>query len=92
MALFTIVLDYRGGTYLNQIRATTPAKACQKWARDLDASAVYGLGKTGKAELIEELRFDRPRPFDELTNAWCLTAIARGQLALINVVKTDSLN
>ena len=89
MALFTIVLDYRGGTYVHQIRATSPLAAVCKWARGLTESCIYKLGRTGKADLMLQLEYQKATPLEELENAWCFCPVARGKLALINVIKTD---
>ncbi len=89
MSLYTIVMDYCGGTYIRQVRATSPMTACRKWAKSLRPSDVYKLGETGKADLITKLDFDKPVLLEDLTNAWCICASVRGQLAVINVVKTD---
>lgn len=91
MSLFTILLDYRGGTYLRQIRAGSPVAACRKWARNLEPKHVYKLGESGKRDIVKRLELGSFFAVDDLMNVWCTSAIARGQLALIHVVKTDPL-
>ena len=88
MALFTVVLDYAGGTYIEQVRSASAAGAAKRWARDLVEEQIKGLGSAGKAELCDQLGDDSPVALTGLTNAWCQTASVNGKLALINLIKT----
>ena len=87
-ALFTIILDYRGGTYIGQATAPEPWGAILKWARGLDARAVAGFGSAKKRRLIQLLESDPWRSataLDSLKNVWCVGVLPG---ALINIVKT----
>ena len=33
MAFWTVIADYRGGTYISQLRAATPSKALTLWVK-----------------------------------------------------------
>jgi hypothetical protein len=88
MPLYTFIMEYAGGTHVSQIKASSPKTACIKWARDLDISQVEGLGLKSKDSLIEQMRTEPPVALDAMSNAWCATALLRGELALINVVRT----
>jgi hypothetical protein len=93
--LYTIVMAYRGGTYISQVNARNVVAAVRAWAAALDVDAVSGLGPTRKAELIHDieetsLRWDGPALLDGMVNAWCTTALTSGGLALINIVATVS--
>ena len=88
MVLFTIVLDYRVGTYVRQVRARSPVAVCRRRARELKAIDIHKLGESGKEDLITRLKLDTVIGVDGLTNVWCTSAIGRGQLALIHIVKT----
>jgi hypothetical protein len=89
MALYTFIMEYAGGTYISQIRSSSPKSACVKWAQKLDDSQVKGLGLKGKESLIGQMREDAPVALDGLLNAWCNPALIRGKLALINLVRTE---
>jgi hypothetical protein len=54
MALYTIILDYRGGTYISQVRARSPRAAAKLWAHTLDVVSVKHLGAKGKQRIINE--------------------------------------
>ncbi len=89
MPLYTFIMEYAGGTYLSQIKASSPESACVKWAQKLDESQVKGLGLKGKESLIEQMKEESPVALDGVLNAWCNTALVRGKLALINLVRTE---
>jgi hypothetical protein len=40
VSLFTLVLDYHGGTYLSQFDAATPVEAVGAWCRPVENSLV----------------------------------------------------
>ena len=86
--LFTIVLDHRGGTYMAQVRAVSPASALKVWARRLPSQCVPGIGEATAAALAERLREDPPVALDGLINAWCAGSVVRGAYALINIILT----
>jgi hypothetical protein len=89
MPLYTFILEYAGGTYISQIKASSPKSACVKWAQKLDDSQVKSLGLKGKDSLIEQMKEESPVALDGMSNAWCNSALVRGKLALINIVQTE---
>ena len=84
-------MEYAGGTYISQVRASSPKSACVKWAQSLDISQVNGMGLTSKKQLIKEMKDESPVALDTILNAWCKSALIRGELALINIVQTEQL-
>ncbi len=88
MALFTFILDYNGGTYIHQIKARSLRIAPVKWASTLEESEIPGFGKQGKKQLILDLQNDEPVGIQGTSNVWCISALVRGKLALINIVAT----
>jgi hypothetical protein len=92
MALFTFVLDYKGGTYISQVSARTLKQATVKWAEGLEVEEMYGLGAASKIKLIREMKGDEDKPalLNGLKNVWCQTSLIRGRGALINIIKTSA--
>jgi hypothetical protein len=88
MALFTFILEYRGGTYASQVRAPSLRRAAAAWAAGLDTNSIRGAGPAARRQLREEISADEPVALAGLTGVWCYTALVRGHLALINVVET----
>jgi hypothetical protein len=92
MALFTVILDYRGGTYVSQVEASGPRAALLAWAAALDPRQVKFLGERRKQKLIRELELDEydlaePVALDGLRNVWC-TDVSLPPFALVNIVAT----
>jgi len=90
-ALFSLVVDYDGGTYISQVRALTEREAlyawCEKCADDYDVPAEVRPIATA---LLENLDKDTHEPvaLQGLTAAWCASTLLDDKLALINVIKT----
>ena len=82
-------MDYRGGTYVSQVAAPSPAKAFLKGAERLLVSELFGLGDKSKASLVEQIKEDTPTPLGGLINAWCQSVLVRGNLAFITLVQTE---
>jgi hypothetical protein len=87
MHTYTVVLDYAGGTYTSQHRATGVAEALEAWlvrlgdeetARDISDEVTQAFHQAS----------DRPVALEGLTNVWCVTAPAKRGLALANVIQT----
>jgi hypothetical protein len=89
MPLYTIILDWEGGTYISQERAHSHEDALKKWARDLDTDPIESFGPSSHKQLVSSLKGDPSTPLDGLVNAWCQDAVLNGKLALINVVRTE---
>lgn len=88
MALFTFLMEYRGGTYVSQVEADSYLEAPAKWAKKEDWSYIPKAGKKFKKQLLAELESDPVAALDGLTNAWCTATTIKGKLALITFVQT----
>ena len=84
-----MILDFRGGTYVSQVTAPSPTKACVKWAKQLDVSAIFGLGIKGKQWLNERMKVAEPIAIENVTNVWSQTASVSGDLVLLTFVATE---
>jgi hypothetical protein len=90
MPLYTFVLAYRGGCYISQVRASSPAVAQRAWAKQLPGANVIGLGVKGKEHLTRDLmaRENEPVPVPDMHKTWCSMSALRNGLALIHIVET----
>jgi hypothetical protein len=91
MALYTIILEYRGGTYISQVRAGSPRAAAKQWAHTLDIGVVKHLGAKGKQQIIRSLENDEyclhePVALTGLVGVWCIGMPIPG--GLVNIVAT----
>lgn len=88
MPLYTFFVDYKGGTYISQVRAASPSKATEVWAKKLKHITIQGMGDKSKERLAQELRDEGPVSIHGLERTWCSTALIQGHLVLINLVET----
>jgi len=89
MALYTIIFEYRGGTYIEQVHASSEFSAYKSWALKLDPNNIQYFGKKSKQKIIEDSKNEDYRPLllSGLTNAWCASWSLSG---LINIIKTGN--
>jgi hypothetical protein len=87
MHLYTLVLDYAGGTFVSQVRALNEQDALVRWMGMLSAHETVGLMS---AEVVAAFRNvnEQPVALEGLTSAWCASGSAQGGLALVNIVRT----
>jgi hypothetical protein len=83
MPLFTIILDYRGGTYIRQARGSSPKKALTSSVKSFDVFSPKGKEQVALAISQEEIV-----RVDGTSGVWCISALARGELALLHIVAT----
>jgi hypothetical protein len=88
MPLYTFFLEYRGGTYVSQVRARSSPLAMKAWAGKFMEMKVPGLGARSKSDLVEKILRDAPTTLDGLKNIWCSSALVRSHLALIHFTQT----
>lgn len=89
MPYYTFIMDYMGGTYIPQVKASSHKTAFIKGATALKENRIEGLGVRTKALLIEKLTAEESAPVIGVENVWCHTALVRGRLALITLVQTE---
>jgi hypothetical protein len=92
-SLFTIVMEYRGGTYIAQVAAADAESALKRWANKINPIDIAYFGEARKAELvgaIDEWLTDgqRAAAITGTCNVWCHTELIGGFLMSINVVAT----
>jgi hypothetical protein len=88
MPLYTFIMEYAGGTYISQVKAASPKAAIVRWARELPAGEIDDFGPASKVRLIREVSEEPPVAVLNLSNAWCVSTLIRGKLALMNIVRT----
>ncbi|MBZ5597351.1 MAG: hypothetical protein LAO03_10050 [Acidobacteriia bacterium] len=86
--LYTVILEFGGGTYISQVSGESPAAALPNWMSQLQDQELAKWAIT-RNELISIIESDRPVPLGGCVGVWCLTGSVKNGLALINVVATD---
>lgn len=88
MPLFTLLMEFKGGTYLSQLRAPSPDDALEKWARGLEVKNVEGMTGAIKRQFVEWLPEARPAAVDGLKSTWSAGFVASTSSALVHIVRT----
>jgi len=88
MHVYTIFLEWKGGTYIAQERAESVSDAVEAWTRSPVADAIPGFGPTIRDQIVADLESEAPVPLSALSNVWCHSALAGDDLALIHIVQT----
>jgi hypothetical protein len=83
--LFTIILDYRGGTYIRQARAGSPKKALLQSIQDFDV-----ISSTTKTQIASETANENIVEVAATRGVWCTSVTLRGKLGLFHIVATAS--
>ena len=84
-AIFTFLLEYKGGTYVRQIAAATVSSALNDWRTNV-LGEVAELSQTPRSE-FEDIDWDLVK-LDGCKNVWCVTASVESSLFLMNIVAT----
>jgi hypothetical protein len=91
MALFTIILDLAGGTYLAQVTARSAIQAIQTWAKMAPTLGIPAIGPAFSARALKDEVFLDPVPIKGVRNVWCTGITIRGSHGLVNIIATDRL-
>ena len=90
MNLYTIIFEYREGTYIGQIKAKDESQALVKWGENLDCDSIAFMAEKLKTKLNEqiakELQYSPPALLNGTKNVWCAGLLLLG---LVNIIKTD---
>lgn len=90
MIVFTVVAEWRAGTYVRQVMAKDELLAIDGWLQQLETQPLKGIGTAAR----QKLGIDRqqgellPVALDGLSNCWCATALVRNSLLLLHLVAT----
>jgi hypothetical protein len=88
MALFTVILEFDGGTYISQFQAASAHNAAMK-----HVAHVIGIKRmstpVNRRRLADGLSGENPVAIEGVRNVWCCSATVGKKLALVNIVKTS---
>lgn len=88
MALFTVVLEFGGGTYVSQFKAASAHAAAAKHAAHL--ISLKGMSTpSDRTRLAERLSVEQPIAIRGIRNVWCCSASVGRKFALVNIVATS---
>ena len=88
MGIYTFIVEFKGGTYISQYRATDLIIAFNMWA-DYFSKEPY-VSKMQSKQLLEDVKDDNffPSEISEVVNVWSWTSVLWGKFIILNIVKT----
>jgi hypothetical protein len=90
-SLFTVILEFGGGTYISQVKAQGPSEALAKWITAQSDADLFSW-KLDRTEMTKLFAEDSPDSLDGLQNAWCMSASLANGFVLANIIKTVPSN
>lgn len=86
--LYTIILDFRGGTYVSQVTAGNEREAMRRWASLFAEKRPAGRPSDRLAKAFLNSLDDKVAivPLDGRIGAWRATAVCGDSLAISNIV------
>ena len=87
MALFTVALEFGGGTYISQFKAASAHAAAVQHAAHLISIKSMSTPSDRK-RLAELLSIEQPIAIRGVRNVWCCSATVGRRFALVNIVAT----
>lgn len=91
MQLYTVFLDYKGGTYILQVSVSidsTLEQVGNEWLRLVEKDGV--LESEELSDIAADIREYGFAKLNDATNVFCMSSSIKNELALINVVKTSN--
>jgi hypothetical protein len=87
MALFTLILEFDGGTYISQFRAASVVRVVARYPSQLLSNrAVFTLAV--RKRLAAAFSAENPVAIEGVRNVWCCSASIGKRFALLNIVAT----
>jgi hypothetical protein len=87
--LYTVIMEYRGGTYLSQARVLELESITGAMQTSVNWRALHpSVGEEDVMRFLAELRSERPVVVQDLERVWCLSGRLAGALALVHIVET----
>jgi hypothetical protein len=85
---FTFYLEYKGGTYISQVRARSYKSAPKAWAEKLDLTDISKPEKDFKVKLLKSIDEETPVPIDGISKTWCCSMLYLND-ALVHFTQTS---
>jgi hypothetical protein len=87
MALFRLVLEFDGGTYISQFRAPSVQRAVVEYTSRLMRDKVVS-SLSVRQRLADALSAESPVAIEGVRNIWCCSTSIGKKFALLNIVAT----
>jgi hypothetical protein len=89
-SLYTVICDFRGETYVSQVRAPDEAAAIEAWAeRFRDEKPAPKGSKRLATYVLDKVKEHPPTPLEGLSGAWYFAAVAGKHMGYCRLVLTE---
>jgi hypothetical protein len=89
---FTFITDFRGGTYISQVKANDVDAAVISWVEQLKEAknSIKHLREKTIAQIYQEAQDQdhRPGALEGVKNVWCTSFATKTGFLLVNIVQT----
>ena len=93
MHLYTFITEYKGGTYIIQVKARQVEEAARKWAGEMLSENIPGLDQESfKSAFQERMSEHKLAKIDDTKNVWYLHFFSGRNRMEIHVVNTLPAN
>jgi len=91
MALWTVIADHRGGTYISQVRASSASQAIIAWSKSLPNLRASFLGAKTKLRVAAAARDkqEKPVPIETTRNVWYWNPLSLRPAMVVHLIKTS---
>lgn len=91
MAIYTFIVNYKGGIYIRQVSARNILQACRVWANEIVKE--QDIQDLNSAKFIKNFNVDLddlpPVSLENTPNVWCFTVGSGRNFMIANIVKTE---
>lgn len=88
MDKYTFVIEYRKGTYIQQLLADDLTASINLWISQINQFDIPDLGTEEKAILEKEIINEKPTRIQGVDNVWCMFLKIKKTHLLVNIIKT----
>jgi|SRR5690242_14027680 len=86
--LYTVFLEYRGGTYISQVRGSSPSAGLSEWSGQLSEKDLMEW-RLDRGQLAKIVAAGDVVPLQDRVSAWCLSGVDdHDEQVLISIVAT----
>jgi len=88
--LYTLIVDFREGTYISQIKAANEKDALIKGIANLQPKDIEFLGEKVKQKMLEEAIIEEPVPIKGTQNVFLVGLSPMGHFTTVHLILTES--
>lgn len=87
-SLYTFIMNFKGGTYISQVKGDDEKEACQVWAISLNIDDIEGFDVNTRLLIFKELENEEATQITGTKNVWIIGLDLSGNFAIVHIIKT----